>query len=163
MAEQQSPLSLALQKYDSPQIIEEPFNFEVTNRCRMDAKLQVHSNYISGHLIQTFPQMDSVHSVDFADSLKETFQELQPQLSNKDANIRRQGIHKLTQVIQTMVHSGYDKDNHTQSTDIFGNEPRQIFNQALAYLLRLKIRCPFSDVRDESKRILHDLDVSFMH
>jgi len=126
----------------------------------MDAKLQVHSNYMNGNFIQTIPQRDSVHPVDFdASQTFQTFQELQPQLSNKDELIRRQGIHKLTQVIKTMVHYGYDKDNHTESTDtIFGNEPRQIFNQALAYLLRLKKRCPFSDVRDESKKILHDLD-----
>lgn len=188
MADQISSLKLALNNHDeppvhhhgSPRILDNnPFSFDaptdvVTNRCRMDAKLRVNGFSNGNNLIPTSyhnyhhhhhlsDSMDPTEE-DFSD-LEIKFQELQPLLSNKDKTIRRQGINSLNKAILTMVSSGYDKDNstnnhNTSSTDIFGSEPRQIFNQALAYLLRLKMRCPFADVREESKKILQDLDVS---
>jgi len=201
MDKQITSLSLALEKHDgsdkfplSPRIYDETFNFnsEPTEKvtCRMDATIQ--SN-MQGNMASingrseffSFPQPEQdLLDFDHPETLVKKVQELFHLLSNKDDNIRKQGIESLKEAIIFMVKCGYHKDNSNnhnlhngshspdspsdhqdidmdqqqRTSNIFGSEPRQIFNQALAYLLRLSMRCPFQDVRQESKRMLQDIE-----
>lgn len=171
----------------SPRMYEEAFSFNTEHTekvtCRMDATISP-PNTMLGNIgdsnrneIYNFTQSELVQiDGDFTKKVQELFH----LLSNKDEHVRKLGIENLKKAILSMVKSGYDKDNlinnhndgspredHTPSdhsyehthnnTNIFGGQPRQIFNQALASLLRLSMRCPFQDVRQESEKMLEDI------
>ena len=96
-------------------------------------------------------------------------------LANSDPNVRRQVFEVIVQHFtdwlngydgplmkrkETLVFRGYDWNNglHQQSEKTV-LRLRQLLRDQLPDILRLKLTCPFSDVREKCHSILHELEV----